>query len=181
MRARLQLVLSVDYDLLVGLEAGINVRLAVTDLRDLHRADCYGVVRIDHVSVGSFRTLLHDRCRNSQAVMPRIEKQPRVDKFAGPELVRAVAKIRLELDRAGSLQDLVVNKAELAFIQEDRIILVVGKDRERRLGSLLLLLDLRQARLRQREYQRNPMELRDDDAVGWIGRDEGDSKLDLTN
>ena len=34
MRAGLQLVLSVDHDLLVGLEAGIDQRLAVADLRD---------------------------------------------------------------------------------------------------------------------------------------------------
>ena len=38
-RARLQLVLSVDHDLLVGLEAGIDQCLAVADLRDLDRAD----------------------------------------------------------------------------------------------------------------------------------------------
>jgi hypothetical protein len=37
MRARLQLLLSVDHDLLVGLESGINQRLATTDLRDLLR------------------------------------------------------------------------------------------------------------------------------------------------
>ncbi len=39
MRARLQLVLSVDHDLLAGLQAGIDQRLAVGDLRDLERAD----------------------------------------------------------------------------------------------------------------------------------------------
>jgi len=99
--------------------------------------------------------------------MPDIDEQPRVDKLARPELVRLVVKIRLELDRAGGLQDLVVDQAEHALIQLDRIILAVGKNRERRLGALLLLLDLRQARLGQREYQRNRMKLRDDDeAVG---------------
>src|ERR1700686_2089097 len=170
MRAGLQLVLSVDHDLFVGLEAGINERLTVTDLRNLDRADCHGAVGIDDIGVGSLRSLLHDRSGNGQAVMPRVDQQPRVDKFAGPELVRAVAKIRLELDRAGSLQDLVVNEAEYALIQEDRIILVVGKDRERRLGFLLLLLNLRQARLRQSEYQRNRMKLRDDDEAVGVSR-----------
>src|ERR1700716_1944424 len=98
MCTRLQLVLSVDHDLLVGLEAGINQRLAVTDLRDLDWADCHGTVGIDDISVGSFRTLLHDRCGNGQTVMSRIEEQPRVDELARPELVRRVGKIRLELD-----------------------------------------------------------------------------------
>jgi hypothetical protein len=168
--ARLQLVLSVDHDLLVGLEAGIDERLAVTDLRDLDWADSHGAVRIDDVSVGSFRALLHDRSGNGEAVMARIDEQPRIDKLARPELLRLVGKIRLELDRAGSLQDLVVDEAKLALIQQDRIVLVIGKDRERRLGVLLLLLDLRQARLRQREYQRNRIELRDDDEPVGIRR-----------
>src|ERR1700716_2137100 len=157
MRARLQLVSSVDHDLLVGLEAGINQRLAVTDLRDLDWADCLGTVRIYDIGVGSFRTFLHDRCGNGQTVMSRIEEQPRVDELAWPELVRRVRKIRLELDRAGCLQDLVVDEAEYALIQQGRIVLGVGKDRERRLGFLLLLLDSRQARLPQREYQRKRM------------------------
>src|SRR6266478_8120793 len=181
MRARLQLVLSVDHDLLVGLEAGIDQRLAVSDLRNLDRADCHGAVRIDDVSVGSFRTLLNDRSGNGQAVMPRVDQQPRVDKFAGPELVRAVAKIRLELDRAGSLQDLVVDEAEHAFIQLDRIVLVVGENLQRRLGVLLLLLNLRQTRLRKREYQRNRMKLRDDDEAVGVRRADDVTDVDLTN
>ena len=45
MGAGLQLVLPVDHDLLVGLEAGIDQRLAIADLRDLDRADCDGVCR----------------------------------------------------------------------------------------------------------------------------------------
>src|ERR1700680_3398430 len=95
MRAWLKLVLSVDHDLLVGCEAGINQRLAVTDWRDLDRADCHRVVRIDDVSVGSLRTLLHDRCGNGQAVVPNIDKQPRVYKLTRPEQVRLVVKVRL--------------------------------------------------------------------------------------
>ena len=39
MCALLQLVLSVDHDLLVGLETGVNERLAVTDLRNLDWTD----------------------------------------------------------------------------------------------------------------------------------------------
>ena len=76
--------------------------------------------------------------------MPCIDEQPRVDEFARPEPARLVGKIRLELDRAGGLQDLVVDEAEHALIQLDRVVLAVGEDRERRLGFLLLLLDLRQ-------------------------------------
>src|SRR5713226_2755293 len=78
-RARLQLVLSVDHDLIVGLEAGIDEGLAAADLRDLDRPVLYRAVGIDDVDVGSIWTLLHSRCRDGQAVMPCIDEQPRVD------------------------------------------------------------------------------------------------------
>ena len=76
--------------------------------------------------------------------MPRVDEQPCVDELARPQLARLVGKIGLELDRAGGLQDLVVDEAEHALIEQRRIVLIVGEDRERRLGRLLLLLDLRQ-------------------------------------
>src|SRR5712675_1869960 len=113
--------------------------------------------------------------------MPRLDEQPRVDKLARPEPVRLVVKIRLELDRTGGLEDLVVDQAEHALIQLDRIVLVVGENRERRLDFLLLLLDLWQARLGQREDQRNRMELRDDDETVGIRRADDVPDVDLTN
>ena len=64
-----------------------------------------------------------------------------------------VGKIRLELDRAGGLQDLVIDEPEHAFTQHDRIVLAVGENLERGLGLLLLLLNLRQNCLRERKYQ----------------------------
>src|ERR1700722_484412 len=95
LRAWLQLVLSIDHHLLAGLETGINERLPVADLRYLDWSDGHGAVRIDDIGVGSFRTLLHDRRGNSQAVMPCIDEQARVDEFARPQLLRLVGKIRL--------------------------------------------------------------------------------------
>ena len=163
MRAGLQLVLSVDYDLFVGREAGIDERLTVGNLRDFDRADCHGAVGVDDIGVGPFRTLLHDRCGHGQAVMPDINEQPRIDELAGPEQVRFVVKVRLELDRARGLQDLVVDEAELTLIQLGRVVLIVGENRERGFSFLLMLLDLREARFRKGKYQRNRMELRDDD------------------
>src|ERR1700722_16210827 len=78
-RAWLQLVLSVDHDLFVGCEAGIDQRLTITDLRDLDGVDSPGVVGIDDVGIGSVRALLHDGGRNRQAVVPCIEQQSSVD------------------------------------------------------------------------------------------------------
>jgi len=162
-RAGLQLVLSVDHDLLIGLEAGVNERLAAADLRDLDRPVLNRVVGIDDVGVGSTWTLLHSRCSDGQAVTPCIDEQPRIDELARPKPVRCVDKIRLELDRARGLQDLVVDEAEHALIEQGRIVLAVGENRERGLGFLLLLLDLRQNRFRESEDQRDRIDLRDDD------------------
>src|SRR5580700_5104888 len=74
MRAGLQLVLSVDDDLLIGLEAGIDERLAAADLSDLNRSAPDGIVVIDDVHVSSARSLLHRRCRDGQAIVPCIDK-----------------------------------------------------------------------------------------------------------
>jgi len=139
--AGLKLVLPVDHDLLVGVQPGVDERLPVADLSDGNRPDRDRVVGIDDVRVGSFRTLLHNRCSDGQAVMPRVEEQPHVDELARPEAMRFVGKVRLELDRAGRLQDLIVDEAERALTQLDRIVLAVGQHRERPLGLLLLLLN----------------------------------------
>src|SRR6478752_7845446 len=111
-RPRLQLVLSVDHDLLVGLEAGINKCLSAADLCDLDRPARDRVVEIDDVHVSAAGTLLDSRCGDGQAVAPCIDEQSRVDEFAGPEPMRLVGKIGLELNRARCLQDLVVDEAE---------------------------------------------------------------------
>ena len=109
---------------------------------------CHRAVGIDDVGVGSLLALLHGRRRDGQAVVPRIEQQPHIDEFARPKPVRRVGKFGLEPDRAGGLQDLVVDQRELAFVELDRVVLAVGEHRERPLGHLLLL-NLRQVGLRQ--------------------------------
>ena len=93
MDAGLQLVLSVDDDLLVGFEAGVDERLPLADLRDLDRADRHGAVRVDHVCIGSLRALQHDRCGNGQAVMPRVEEQPCVHKLTRPQQMLLIGKL----------------------------------------------------------------------------------------
>ena len=121
--------MSVDHDLFVSRETGIDEGLAAADLRDLDRPGLDRVVGVDDVDIGPIRTLLHSRCGDGQAVLPCIDKQPRVDEFAGPELVLLVGKIRLELDRTRCLQDFVVDQAEHALIQQGRIVLAVGENR----------------------------------------------------
>src|ERR1700712_5717858 len=68
-RAGLQLVLSVNHDLLIGLEPGINEGLSAADLRNLDRPALDSVVGIDDVNIGSIRTLLHSRRSDGQAIM----------------------------------------------------------------------------------------------------------------
>src|SRR5262245_46638702 len=78
-RARSQLGLPVGDPRLVGLEAGINQRLATADLGDLDRPGLDGVAGIDDVDVSAALPLLDSRCGDGQAIMPCIDKQPRVD------------------------------------------------------------------------------------------------------
>src|SRR5208282_4712383 len=99
----LQLVLSVDDDLLVGLEARIDERLTLADLPDLDCADRYGAVRIDHIRVGALRALLHDRCRNCQAVTPDIEEESCINKLTRPQQVFVIWKLGSQPDRTGGL------------------------------------------------------------------------------
>src|SRR6185369_10512391 len=92
-----------------------------------------------------------------------------------------VWKIRLELDRTGGLHDLVIDETERALIQLNPIILAVGDNLERPFGILLLLLNLRQNRLREREYQRNRLELRDDHNATRVCRRDDVAQIDLTD
>ena len=80
----LQLVLTVDHDLLVGRKTEVNEGLALTDLGNLDWTRCYRAVGIDHIGVGSLLALLHHRCGNGQAVMPRIDQEPYADELTWP-------------------------------------------------------------------------------------------------
>ena len=121
----LQLVLSVDDDLLVGREAGVYKRLPLADLSDLDWAGRHGGVGIDNIGVGSLLALLHHRCGNGQAVMPRIDQEPYADELARPQPMGRIWKLCLEPYRTGGLQDLIVDKRELALIELDLPVLAV--------------------------------------------------------
>src|SRR5580658_7074268 len=92
----LQLVLSVDHDLFVRLESRIDQRLPITDLRDSDRAQGRGSVGTDDIRISALRTLLHDRRRDRQTIMPRIHQQSRVDEFARPQPMSRVREVRLQ-------------------------------------------------------------------------------------
>ena len=113
--------------------------------------------------------------------MSRIQEQPHADELARPQPTMPVGKLRLELDRAGRLQDLVVDKRELALVQFDLAVLAVGENRERGFGLQLLLLDLRQVGLRQREYHRDRLDLRGDHEAVGVGRMDDVAYVDLTD
>src|SRR6185295_14226808 len=166
-RAGLELVLAVDHDLLVGLEARVDERLPIADLSDAHRPDLGRVVGLDHVSVGPFLALLHNRGRHGQAVAPGLEQQPRIDELARPKAVHLVGEVCLELDRTGGLDDLVVDETQRSLVELYAVVLVVGDNGQRTFGLDLMILNLRQDLLRKREDQRNRLDLRDyDHATG---------------
>ena len=66
--------------------------------------------------------------------MPRVEQQPRIDELARPQQMLRVGKLRLQPDRAGGLDDLVVDQVKRALI-ELLAVLTVDEDRERPLGQ----------------------------------------------
>ena len=70
--------------------------------------------------------------------MACVEEQPDIDELARPKPVGGVGELRLEPDRAGGLQDLVVHQGELALVELDRVVLAVGEHRERALRHLFL-------------------------------------------
>ena len=109
--------------------------------------------------------------------MPGLEQQPCVDELARPEPMRRIGKIGLELDRAGGLQDLIVDEGELAFVELDLVVVAIGEDRQRPLGHLLL--NLRQVGLRQREDHRDRLDLGDHDEAVGVGRVDDVADIDL--
>src|SRR5882757_7436326 len=92
-----------------------------------------------------------------------------------------VRKICLEPYRAGGLQDLIVDERELTLIELDLVVLAVGENPERRLSLLLLLLDLWQVGLRQREDHRDRFDLRINDEPVGIRRMDDVPDVDLTD
>src|SRR5580704_188005 len=178
MGAGLQLVLPVGNDLLVGAKARVDECLALADLRHLDWADCYRAVRIDHIGVGSLRPLLYDRCGNGQAVMPRIEQHPRVDKLTRPQQMLLVGKLRSQPDRTGGLDDLVIDEVKRALI-ELLAVLTVNEDGDRSLRKALL--DGYEICLRQREDQGDRLDLRDVDQAVDVGGINDVAYIDLPN
>src|SRR5215510_2539656 len=178
-RARLQSVLAVDHDLLVSLQAGIDQRLPVTDLRYRDQAHLHFFVGPDDPDIRALRALLHGRGRDRQAVVPRIQEKPGVDEFTRPQLAFRVGEARPQPDGAGGLNDLIVDEVEPAFIQLDPVVLAVGQHRELSLGDLLL--DLDEVGLGQREYQGDRLDLRDIDQPIGVGRMNDVALVDLTD
>ncbi len=176
---RRELVLPVDDHLLVGGEPGIDQRLAAADLGDLDGTHLHRTIGIDHIGEGALLPLLHGRSRDRETVVAGVEQQPHVDQLARPEPVRGVGELGLEADRAGRLQDLVVDERELAGIELHRIVLAIGLDRELPLGHLVL--NARQVRLRQSEDHRDRLDLRDHHQAVRVGGMDDVADIDLAH
>ena len=115
---------------------------------------CDRVVGLDHIDIGAVRALLHRRRRDTVSPSCRVSSSSRaLTSSPGQSMCAGIGKIGLEPDRAGRLQDLVVDQRELALVELDLVVLAVGEDRERPLGHLLL--DFRQVGLGQREDHRD--------------------------
>src|ERR1700721_542973 len=113
MAAGLQLVLPVDDNLFVRGKSAIDQRLTVAGLRNRNRSRFDGAVGLDHVGIEALLALLNGSGRNRTPILPRIQQQPRIDQFPRPQPMRGIWKFGLELDRAGCLQNLFIEKTHL--------------------------------------------------------------------
>ena len=82
--------------------------------------------------------------------MPRVDQQPRVDELAWPQQMLLIGKLGSQPDRAGCLDDLVIDEVKCALI-ELLAILTVNEDRDRSVGQEFL--DGNEVGLWQRENQ----------------------------
>jgi hypothetical protein len=106
----LQPVLSGGDHGLVRLETRIDQSLTVTDLPNRDLPDLCRPIRGNHPDVGAVRPLLHGRGRDRQPVVPRGEEHSSINKFARPEPALRVGEVGAQLNRAGCLNDLIVNE-----------------------------------------------------------------------
>ena len=115
-------------------KSAIDQRLSVADLRDGDGAVLDRIVGLDHIGVNALLALLHHRGRDGQPVVPRFQQQSCIHQFTWPQPVRGVGKFGLDLDRAGGLQDFVVDEIDFALVELDLVVLAVGENRQRLCG-----------------------------------------------
>src|SRR5205823_7523516 len=72
------------------------------------------------IYVWTLRSLLHRRRGHRQPVVTRVEKEPSIDKLAGPQSMLFVGKVGSEADAAGRLHDFVVRSEERRVGKECR-------------------------------------------------------------
>jgi len=140
--AGLQLVLSVDHDLLVGLEPE-SIRAWPALICATLTAGCRPWRWIDDIHVGALGPCCTADAATVRPLCLVSTSRRALTSWPGQSCRDLLEKIRLELDRSRCLQDLVVDEAEHALIQQGRIVLAVGENRKGSLVLLLLLLDLR--------------------------------------
>jgi hypothetical protein len=176
--AGLQFVLAVDNDLFVGGKSAIDQRLSVADLRDGDVALLDGIVGLDDIGVNALLALLHHPGRDGQSVVARFQQQPRIHQFTRPQPVRGVGKFCLDLNRAGGLQDFIIDEIDFALVELDLVVLAVCENRERLVVGHLLL-DLRQVGFGKREDQRYRLDLGHHHETVRIGRMNDVADVDL--
>src|SRR6478672_10546197 len=110
--------------------------------------------------------------------MPRIEDKPRVDELTRPQQMLLVGKLRSQPDRTGGLDDLVIDEVKFALI-ELLAALTINEDGDRSLGQAFL--DGDEFGLRQRENQRDRLDLGDVDQAVYVGRVDDIADIDLSD
>ena len=110
--------------------------------------------------------------------MPRVDQQPRIDELAWPQQMLLIGKFGSQPDRTGGLDDLVIDEVKGALI-ELLAVLTIDQDGDGSLGHAFL--DGNEVGLRQRENQRDRLDLGDIDQAVDVRRVNDIADIDLSD
>ena len=125
------------------------------------------VLRTDDPEKISLGSMLDRDRRDRQPVVAVFDHDLAIDEIAGPQPGALVGKIGLQLDRAGRRVDDVVDRLDLAAIEQRDAVLLVGHHRQ--IGHARRYAGLRQGFGRHGDDDRDRLGLNDGDDVGVVG------------
>src|SRR3954462_1132721 len=146
---------------------------------DLHGTRLHRLIVLHDVGEGTVGSALHGGERHHDRTRPRVEEEPRLNELVRPQRVLRVRQHRLQAQRRRGGIDGVVDDFELSPAQLRVAIAREHPDLERALPELPG--ELRQDVLREREDDRDGIELRDGDDAGRVVRVDEVSGIDVAD
>src|SRR6266446_7063447 len=178
-RAGAELLLARDYDLLPRFEAGFDKRDTAVDLADPDRAQFDPVFRIHNIGEGSTAVALDGGGRHGVSVPVSIKADANVDELPRPQLALGIGEGSLKPDSAGLNVDAVVHDRERALFPHRLAVRIESGHLDLAFGHRLV--DRHEMLLRQREGDRDGLQLRDHDNAACLARANIIPRVDQAN